>query len=182
MNDNFEMEEIKLVDLKSKLDPRPFFSEESIQKEQAKTFSPNKLKELGHLDFPGIGPCITAVIYQSENDDVFALHIRPNETPELIKSKIESFINSHPQLTLLNLEYAVRKNAEPVKSYQGTDSVTGNKANIDFLADLDVLFPDQFAMGKIIYIETPNAVDNLAWNFADHFFILSHKDPRNPIS
>jgi len=171
--DNFELEEIHLDNIERFPDPRPMYSEESIHMEDAKTISPEKLKQLEHVDFPGLGPCIAAVVFGETSQDIFALHITPHEKPELIQQKVSNFLMSHPDQNNWKLEYTVRRNQPPARPMQGNDTVEGNKANLNFLADLCETFPDQIKHVKVIYIDTPNGVDTFAWNHEKHFFAFS---------
>lgn len=168
--ENIDLRDIHISELKDTPDLRPFYSEDSVFTAEAKTYTPEDLARLKYIEFPGVGPCISAVIYSSEKDDVFALHIQPNQTPEKINQEIKKFIED-PKYPgkIWKLDYVVRKNPKDDDGHLGSDSAKGNLINLNNLADTEDHFPGKFDKVNVIYVEVLRAVDNFGWNHQDHF-------------
>ncbi len=173
MLNHFELHDKDISELLRVPDPKPYNHEGLIQTGYYREISPARLKELSYLDYPMVGPCITAIIYRSREDVVYAMHIAPEDEPDYVQAQVQAFLDRHSDKDNWKLEFLVRQNKSS-NSSQGSDSAKGNLANLNRLADLDDLIPGRLSVTEATYVKTSTGVDNFAWNFENHFFVLTH--------
>lgn len=166
---NIELTEIVAKNMPQTPDLRPFYDpENAVHEQKSRVYTPEDLARLKYIDFPGVGACITAVVYSSEKDDVFALHIQQDETPEKINKKIQLFLDD-PKYSgkTWTLDYLVRQN--PKNKWLGYDSPKDNLKNLDNLADVEDHFPSKFDKVNVVYMEIDKPAESIGWNHQNHF-------------